>query len=131
MADYAGGFQVSGWDEATVDDLGGDTKLTKVRIAQTFTGGLAGTGAWEGVMYYRADGTAVYSGVQTVSGAIDGREGSFVAVSGGEYDGTTAASHWEIVPGSGQGQLIGISGSGDSSAQQGAEGAYRLDVEVG
>jgi hypothetical protein len=131
MAHYAGGFQVSGWDEATVEDLGADTKLTKVRIAQSFSGGLAGSGAWEGVMYYRADGTAVYSGVQTVAGAIDGRDGSFVALSGGEYDGTTATSHWEIVPGSGQAQLMGISGSGDSSAQQGEEGAYRLDIEVG
>jgi hypothetical protein len=131
MARYEGGFQVSGWDEATIHDLGADTKLTKVRIEQTFSGGLAGSGAWDGVMYYRADGTAVYSGVQTVSGAIDGRQGSFVAISGGEYDGTTATSHWDIVAGSGQGQLAGISGSGDSSAQQGQEGEYRLDVEVG
>jgi hypothetical protein len=131
MAGYEGTFQVSGWDEATFEDLGDDTKLSKVRIEQTFTGGFAGTGAWDGVMYYRADGTAVYSGVQTLSGSIDGREGSFVAVSGGEYDGTIATNHWEIVSGSGQGGLAGIAGAGDSSAQQGEEGSYRLDVEVG
>ena len=130
MTRYEGGFQVSGWDEAAFEDLGDDAKLAKVRIEQAFTGDLDATGAWDGIMYYRSDGTAVYSGIQTLTGRLDGREGSVVLVSGGEYDGTTATSAWQVVPGSGKDDWSGLSGSGESSAQQGQEGSYSLDVDV-
>jgi hypothetical protein len=126
-----GTFQVTGWDESTYEHLDAEAKLTKVRIDQTYQGGLDAAGPWDGQMYYRPDGTAVYNGLQRLEGSLDGRKGSFVMESGGEYDGTTASSSWEVISGSGTGELAGLSGTGTATAEMGQEGNYTFEYEVG
>jgi hypothetical protein len=129
MTRYEGGFQLTGFDESTVEDLGDGAKLTKARIEQSFTGGFEGAGEWDGFMYYRADGTAVFTGIQRLTGAIDGRDGAVVLVSAGAFDGHTADSRWDVVEGSARGRLAGMAGTGESSAPHGSEGTYSLDVD--
>jgi hypothetical protein len=51
-----------------------------------------------------------------ISGEIDGRPGSFVMEGRGTYDGTTATSTYTVIPGSGSGELAGITGSAESAS---------------
>lgn len=77
-------------------------------------------------MFYRADGTAQYTGLQRLEGDLDGRAGTFVLRSDGEYDGQVASNTWTVVPGSGTGALEGLTGEGRARAPMGEEGEYSL-----
>jgi hypothetical protein len=131
VAKATGTFTVTGWDKSTYEDLGGESKLTKTRIEQAYDGDLEASGAWEGQMYYRPDGTAVYTGLHRLVGALDGKQGSFVLESGGGYDGTVATSTWRVVDGSGTGGLAGLTGTGEASAEQGQDGTYTFEYRLG
>jgi hypothetical protein len=125
-----GSFKVISWDENTYEDLDGDSKLTKVTLVQEYTGGLEATGSWEGQMFYGPDGTAFYTGLQRFVGTLDGREGTFVLEAKGGYDGTDASSQWQVVAGSGTGDLAGLSGAGSATAGSGTEGTFSFDYDI-
>jgi hypothetical protein len=125
-----GSFQVSKWEENTYEEIGGGAKLTKVSIVQDFSGDLEAAVAWEGQMYYRADGTAVYNGLLRFVATLEGREGSFVATTSGGYDGETATTDWTVVTGSGAGDLVGIGGRGTATAGAGTEGTFVFDYDI-
>ncbi|MGH7777260.1 MAG: DUF3224 domain-containing protein [Candidatus Dormibacterales bacterium] len=125
-----GTFHVTSWEEKTYEALEGAEKLTRARIAQDFAGGLEGTGTWECLMYYRPDGTAAYTGLVRLAGRLDGRQGAFVVLSEGSYDGAEARATWEVVRGSGSGGLQGLSGRGTSVAPHGPDGTFSLDYEI-
>jgi Protein of unknown function (DUF3224) len=128
----AGAFTVASWEENTYQDLAGQEKLTKARMGFRLTGDLAGDLVSDSLMYYRADGTAEYTGLQRFTGQIAGRSGTCVMVAEGGYDGGAAHSTWRVVPGSGTGDLAGLAGSGVSVAAAGQPGGtYSLDYELG
>jgi hypothetical protein len=56
------GFQVTGWDEQTYEDLEGRAKLTRADVTQTFSGDIEGEGAVTWLMAYTADDAATTSG---------------------------------------------------------------------
>jgi Protein of unknown function (DUF3224) len=130
-AKATGTFNVTGWDESTYHDLEGESKLTKARIDQAYSGDLEASGPWEGQMYYRPDGTAVYTGLQRLEGNLGGKSGAFVMESSGGYDGTTASNTWRVVEGSGTGGFAGLSGTGEASAEQGQVGHYTFEYQLG
>jgi len=125
-----GSFQVSKWEENTYEEIGGRAKLTKVSIVQDFSGDLEAAVAWEGQMYYRADGTAVYNGLLRFVATLEGRKGSFVATTSGGYDGETATTDWTVVTGSGTGDLVRIGGRGTATAGAGTEGTFVFDYDI-
>jgi hypothetical protein len=123
-----GEFELASWDESTYREMEGDRKLTRATVEQNLTGPVTGTGSIEYLMCYADDGTARFVGFQHVKGSVEGRDGSFVVVSVGEFDGTTAAGTWSVVPGSGAGGLAGIGGEGRFEATHGPKGQYELDA---
>jgi uncharacterized protein DUF3224 len=125
-----GSFQVSKWEEDTYEEIGHGSKLTKVSIVQDFSGELEAAVAWEGQMYYRTDGTAVYNGLLRFVATLEGREGSFVATTSGGYDGETATTDWTVVSGSGTGDLSRIGGHGTATAGAGTEGTFTFDYDL-
>jgi hypothetical protein len=126
-----GSFQVAKWDESTYEEMGDGAKLTRVTIVHDFTGGLEGTVSWQGQMYYRTDGTAVYTALERFVGTLEGRSGASVATTSGGYDGTAASDTWTVVSGSGTGDLAGIEGSGKAAAGAGTEGTYSFECTFG
>jgi hypothetical protein len=133
MAEHAEGtFTVATWEEDTYAELIGQEKLTRARMGFRLIGALAGDLISDSLMYYREDGTARYTGLQRFTGQIAGRSGTCVMVADGEYDGGEARSAWQVIPGSGSGDLAGMTGSGVSVASAGQPGGtYRLDYELG
>jgi hypothetical protein len=132
MTEHAtGDFTVSSWDESTYAELDGDAKLTKARMTFAWTGDLEGESTSDTLMCYRDDGTAVYAGIERVVGRLAGRSGSFVARSDGAYEGGEARSSWQVIEGSGTGELAGLRGTGTSVAAAGPGGTFSLDYDLG
>ena len=124
-----GGFEIGKWDEKPAGVKVGP-KVTRATVTQKFTGDIKGTGTTEYVMVYRPDKTADYSGVQIISGTLGIRKGSFALLLRGKYDGKTAVTKWEVVPGASKGDLAGLTGKGEFGAPMGSKGKYKLTYEL-
>lgn len=131
MATATGTFSVSAWDEDTYAELDGGGKLTKARMTFGFSGDLRGEGSCGAVMCYRDDGTAAFTGYQLTAGTLGGRAGSFVLRADGTFDGGVATTNWEVVDGSGSGELQGLRGSGCAVAPRGPGGTFTFEYELG
>ncbi len=82
------------------------------------------------VMTYRPDGSAEFVGHHWVAGAVGGRSGSLVLRASGTYDGAVARTDFEVIEGSGTGELAGTRGSGLASAGHGSTGTYRFELDL-
>ena len=125
-----GTFTVAGWEENTYQELTGGGKLTKAHVTFDLDGDLVGQGGWEAVMCYRPDGTASFTGFQHTTGSLAGRSGSFVVRADGTFENGEARTTWEIVKGSGAGDLRGVRGSGSAVTTGASGGDFSLDYEL-
>jgi Protein of unknown function (DUF3224) len=131
MTSHAEGtFTVKAWDESPFQELADGTKLTKAKMTFDFGGDVTAEGVSDTVMYYRADGTAVYTGLQRMVGAVAGRDGSFVLQADGEFAAGEARTRWQIIEGSGTGDLAGLRGSGLAVAASSPGGSFSLDYDL-
>lgn len=125
-----GAFEVTSWSEEPAPGLEGTVKVTTARIGQRFSGGIEADTAADMVMTYRPDGTAEFVGHHRLLGSVGERSGSFVLRAAGSYDGTQARTDFEVITGSGTGQLAGVAGSGTAAAGHGSTGTYRFDLDL-
>ena len=130
-----GTFEIKSWDENTWDgkphkDVKG-AKQTYAIVKQLFHGVIDGESEAHSVMTYREDGSANYVGLQTVVAKIGDRSGTFVMQSVGAYDPNTgiAETALTIIPGSGTGQLKGLTGKGSYTATHADQQPYTLDYD--
>ena len=130
MQHASGTFHVSGMKDEPYQELGNGGKLTRATGDQAYEGDIGGTGDVQWLMSYRGDGTAHFVGIWRISGSIDGRSGSFVVESTGEFDGTASAGTLSVVEGFGEGELEGIRGSGSFRAPGDADATYELDYQI-
>ncbi len=107
----------------TVDLTPGDPVLAgagRFDIVKTWAGGLRGSS--RGVMLTAGDpasGTAGYVALETFTGTLDGREGTFAFQQFGTMSGGEQLLRYEIVPGSGEGALVGLTGTVDLTITEG------------
>jgi hypothetical protein len=131
MTAHADGiFSVTGWEENTYQELGGDAKLTKATTSFEFSGDLKAKARWDAVMCYLNDGTAVYTGFQHMTGQVGGREGSFVLRADGAFADNAARTQWQVIEGSGTGDLASLRGTGSAVAGSGTEGTFSFDYDL-
>lgn len=123
-------FRILGWDEEPFDEPEGGPKLTKAHIRRSFEGDLVATGNLMYVMSYLDDSDATFLGFEKVAGTLGGRSGSFVLRHTGAYDGEKATATCEVVPGSGTGELAGLSGSGGFSVGHAEQHDMAFEYEV-
>jgi Protein of unknown function (DUF3224) len=89
-----------------------DGAVSRFELTKRFHGGFDGTGS--GVMLSAGDpqaGTAGYVAIETVNGRLGDRAGGFAFQQFGTMSGGNQTLHYEVVPGSGFGELTGISGT--------------------
>jgi hypothetical protein len=125
----AGTFEVKSWEEKPLAEIDGKRKLTQASVTQAFSGDLVGDGAVEWLMSYREDGTADFVGLQRIVGRVGGRSGSFVLQTTGTFDGQEARGDWQVVRGSGTGDLAELRGEGEYAAPRGPKATYSLDYD--
>ena len=123
-------FKILSWDEKSFDEPEDGPKLTRAHVRKSFHGDLSGTGNLMYVMTYLNSEEASFTGFEKVVGSLGGRTGSFVLRHTGSYDGEKATSEYEVVPGSGTGELAGLSGTGGFSAGHAEEHDMTFDYEV-
>ena len=106
-------FTTKAWDEKPYAEIDGDRKLTRTHAVFAYEGDLEGEGAVEYLMAYSPNGVGNFVGLERIVGRVSGRSGSFVGQHTGTFDPKSVTTHWHIVPGSGTGELEGISGGGE------------------
>lgn len=130
MPMVSGTFEVlGGGEEAYREDPDGP-RLTHAKGTQRFGGGIEGTGSVDWLICYRPDKTARFVGLQRIDGRIGGRSGSFILEATSSHDGKSSTGTWEVIAGTGTGELEGISGRGGFEAPGGAKVEYHLDYEL-
>ncbi len=108
-------FKILSWDERPYRELPDGRKFSRSDVVLKSEDGECDA-TFEGLLYYRADGTSSYVILMHVDGTLDGRAGGFVLSGTGTFDGGTARIRAGIVPGSGTGELDGITGTAESTS---------------
>lgn len=91
--------------------ISGDSELSSMAIEKEFHGALIGTS--KGQMLGAGapmKGSAGYVAIEKVTGTLDGRRGSFVLQHNGTMNRGVLELSVTVVPGSGTGELSGLSG---------------------
>ncbi|RKH16043.1 DUF3224 domain-containing protein [Corallococcus sp. CA047B] len=114
-------FSMANWKETAFGEQEGGLKLSQVMCTRGFQGDFEGEGALAYLLDYRADQTCHFMGLERVTGTLLGKKGSFVLKHSGVYAADTATSDWEVVAGSGTGELRGLRGQGGFVAKHGED----------
>jgi hypothetical protein len=97
-------------------------------LRKTFHGDLQGDGV--GVMLSGGDpqsGAAGYVAIETVTGSLGDRHGSFALQQFATMTSGAQTLHYEVVPGSGTGELEGIAGTLDLTIEP--DGTHRYELQ--
>lgn len=108
-----------------------DGAVDRFDFSKTFYGDLQGVGS--GVMLSSGDpqsGSAGYVAIETLSGRLGDRQGSFALQQLGMVRAGSQTLHYEIVPGSGQDGLTGITGSFRLTIEDDGTHRYELEYEL-
>ena len=98
----------------------------RMLLAKTFHGGIEGTGAGEMLATLDDGRSGAYVALERVEGTLDGRRGSFALVHRGLMDDGAQELSIIVVPGSGTGELAGLSGVFHLTIEG---GEHRYDLE--
>jgi hypothetical protein len=129
----SGSFEIDSWSDETYDD-GVDAKLSRAHLTKIFAGDLAGTSAVDMLavsVLAEGDGEhqgAAYVATERFTGSVHGRAGGFVLVH------AASAPHGmkvAVVPGSGSGELVGITGEIAITRHEDGSHTYTFEYEVG
>ena len=110
-------------------ELGG--AVTRQSFTKTFRGDLEGTGS--GLMLSCGSprsGSAGYVAIEIVDGSLSGRSGRFALQQLGMMHAGEQTLHYEVVPGAGEGELSGLTGSLTLIVEPGGIHRYVLGYEL-
>ena len=122
-------FTIDSWDQAAWPDAGAGPPLARATVKKTFAGDLEGTSIVELLMSGSGkEETAGYVGLERITGRLDGRSGTFDLQHSAQLGGPDPRSTWLVVPGSGTGELAGISGEARYEHTTGAQFTLAYDL---
>jgi len=108
-----------------------DGAVNRFELRKTYHGDIQGEGA--GVMLSGGDpqaGDAGYVAIETVTGNVGDRYGGFALQQFGTMSSGAQTLHYEVVPGSGTGELHGITGTFHLTVEFDGTHRYELEYEV-
>lgn len=129
-------FTVGSWSEDVVVDIDGDGTragetyypnrgFSRASVSFTYSGELEGTSTLSYLIAYRP-GDAPTFGIEQVTGAVNGHEGSFVLLHTGRHDAEAVTEHLEVLPGMGTGGLEGLTGEAELRLAGQSDDGYEL-----
>ncbi|HWC78709.1 MAG TPA: DUF3224 domain-containing protein [Pseudonocardiaceae bacterium] len=126
-----GEYDTLDWKEQTYAEIDDTRKLSDVTANGTFTGGIEATSTVAYLLAYRPTGCD-FVGYENVTGALDGRKGTFVLQHNGRTEGKGLVADCVIVPESGTGELTGLRGTGRYvwTGEEGVKAKLELDYEL-
>ncbi|HEY3468351.1 MAG TPA: DUF3224 domain-containing protein [Amycolatopsis sp.] len=118
-------FTTKNWEEKVVSGTEGGPRVAHARATMAYQGVIEGESSCDLLLYYAGEG---YDSGQTTSpsferfeGKVDGREGTFIVRHEYTFDAKGIASTFTVVPGSGTGELTGLTGTGTSGGALGED----------
>ena len=117
------------WDEKPYHEAA-PLKSTEAKIDIVMHGDIEATGPGRYLMQYPTADTCHYAGYLVMDGTLDGKSGQFIIYEVGDWTTGIAASKWQIVEGSGTGELKGITGQGSYAAEHDKTVHYELSYEI-
>lgn len=118
-----GTYTTGAWDEKNIEVFDETKKMSRVSAEFVFEGDIVGLAKVEYLMFYSVfdladmhDSKAQYVGQIRIIGKLNGKSGSFVLNDSGTFAEGVATSELWIIADSGTGELSGISGVGEYSA---------------
>jgi hypothetical protein len=108
-----------------------DGAVHRFDLRKTFHGDLQGDGA--GVMLSHGDpqsGAAGYVAIERVTGSLGDRCGSFALQQFGTMSPGSQTLHYEVVPGSGTGELTGVAGIFHLTVEPDGTHRYELQYDL-
>ena len=115
------------YEPAAYDQPDEGPALTRIHVEESFSGDISGDGLVEFLQAARADGSASFVGIERVTGAVAGREGTFLFQDAGTVQDNIVSGDWFVIPGSGTGKLAGLRGTGGFRASLGEGAQAHLD----
>ncbi|GAB3166903.1 DUF3224 domain-containing protein [Amycolatopsis stemonae] len=113
------------WEEKIVSGTEGGPRVAYAHASMAYEGVVEGESICDLLLYYAGEG---YESGKTTSpsferfdGKVDGREGTFIVKHEFTFDAQGIASTFEVVPGSGTGELAGLTGRGTVGGAMGEE----------
>jgi len=118
-------FEVASWDETPFE--GGDdaTKLTEALVSKRYDGDIEGTSTTKWLLAYAPDKSALFVGVEHITGTIGGKKGGIVLLHDGEYRDGVASAALRVA--SGTDELSDVGGTGKFRADP--AGSMTLDLD--
>jgi Protein of unknown function (DUF3224) len=117
------------YDEDAYAEADG-VELSRVHISRTFSGDLEGESSAE-LMIAKSEGGGGYIGHDRIAGTLAGRSGTFVFQHTGLMGPDGVTNTGTVVPGTGTGELEGISGDGTMLADEDGNHTLTLIYELG
>ncbi len=118
------------WDEKAYEEPADGGKLTRVSAGFTYTDGIDGTGESQMLLAYPSDEYCGTVALERVTGRIGDRSGTFVLSGVGSFADNAVRSDVTVVPGSGTGDLAGLSGHGRVHWPHGESGTLTLEYTL-
>jgi Protein of unknown function (DUF3224) len=118
-------FQIGSWDETPFEDGNEATKLTEALVAKRYEGDIKGTSTTKWLLAYAPDKSALFVGIEHITGTIGGHTGGLVLLHDGFYRDGVASADVRIA--SGTGALTNAAGSGKFRADPAGELTLDLD----
>ncbi|OBF40609.1 hypothetical protein A5724_07490 [Mycobacterium sp. ACS1612] len=118
-------FEIASWDETPFEDGDEATKLTEALVSKRYQGDIDGTSTTKWLLAYSPDKSALFVGVEHITGTIGGKTGSLVLLHDGRYRDGVAAADLRIA--SGTEGLAKVAGTGEFRADP--AGAMTLDLD--
>jgi uncharacterized protein DUF3224 len=123
----SGRIDVQTYGPRPYEEVDEGPNLVEIHVSETFSGDIEGQGVVRFLQAVRKDGSASFVGIERVTGSVAGRTGSFLLQDTGTLEGSTVKGDWFVVPGSGTGELDGLSGEGGFTAELGQHASITLD----
>ncbi|MFJ8915887.1 DUF3224 domain-containing protein [Amycolatopsis sp. NPDC102389] len=117
-------FTVDGWDPQATEKAEA-TEFSRVRLTKTFTGDVEGTSAVEMLTAVNETSSA-YVAFERLAVSVDGRKGGFVL----HHSAGENGHHLIVLPGSGHGELAGITGTATITQDDAGDHTFTLTYEL-
>jgi hypothetical protein len=135
LAHMTNTYTSKSWEEQIVAGEDGAPRFAHAHASFEYHGTLEGTSTCDMLLYYAGEG---YDGGQTTSpgyeffeGTLDGRAGSFITRHEFGYDASGIRDTFTVVPGSGTGELAGLTGSGTAASGMHADAVdYTIEYSL-
>lgn len=121
LTETTGHFTFANWEEKALTPTGARPGLAHAKVTNSFSGGIeAADTLCEYAIVYVTETTGTFTGMEVLTGSVDGRTGTFAVEERGSFteDGAVHCT-FEVVPGSGTDELTGLRGTGGFTARHG------------